>query len=66
MFWLAIVTSVDQGPGSKLSQACRKTAPSVSEAGTGAVMPAPFPSTAVSQSSSVETWVSMQKISDVF
>lgn len=61
------MTSVDQGPDSKLSQACRKTAPSMSEAGTGGVMPAPFPSTVLSLLSNlVEAWESMQKISDVF
>lgn len=45
----------------------QKTAPSMSEAGTGRMMPAPFPSTAVSLLSTlVETWELTQKLSYVF
>lgn len=51
------MTSVDHGPDSRLSQACKETVPSMSEAGTGVLMPPPFRSTAVSLLSiSVETW----------
>lgn len=47
MFWLNILTSVDHRPDSRLAWAHRKTATSMSEAGTGGVMSACVPSTAV-------------------
>lgn len=48
MLWLNTLTSVDHRPDSRLAQAHRKNATSVSEAGTGKVTSAHVPSTAVS------------------
>lgn len=67
MVWLDILTSAYHGADSRLSQTCRKTAPSMSEAGIGGLMPAAFQSTAVSLLSNlVETWELAQKIGDLF